>query len=109
MLFAIAELTELEERELLDNTAIEDDERTEDTTDDELEDGAAEEGTEEDEGIEDTIEEEELERLLLDKATCELLPPTIPQGAGCEAQVEREIQLLLLSYPQPLWVFTHKG
>lgn len=108
MLFAIAELTELEERELLDNTAIEDDERTEDTTDDELEDGAVEEGAEEDEGIEDTIEEE-LERLLLDKATCELLPPTIPQGAGCEAQVEREIQLLLFSYPQPLWVFTHKG
>ena len=99
-MFAIAELTELEERKLLEDVAIEDDEFTEDT-DDEREDGATDEGTDDEEGIdeEEGIEDAEDEpgRLLLDKTTCELLPPTIPQGAGCEAQVEREIQLLLFS------------
>ena len=116
ILFAITELTELDERRLLEDTATEDDESDdEDTKGNELDDCATDEGaTEEsatdegatDDGAEeertdDTITDdttaEELERLLLDKTACELLPPTIPQGAGCAAQVEREIQLLLFS------------
>ncbi len=32
-----------------------------------------------------------------------------PNGDGCVAQVVREIQLLLFSYPHPLCVVTHKG
>ncbi len=57
----------------------------------------AEETIDDDEGIDDERTEDtitdELERLLLD-TICELLPPTIPHGAGCAAHVEREIQLL---------------
>jgi phosphopantothenoylcysteine synthetase/decarboxylase len=106
ILFAITELTELDERRLLEDTATEDDESDEeDTSGDELDDGATDEGATDDgaeeERADDTIADDttadELERLLLDKTACELLPPTIPQGAGCAAQVEREIQLLLFS------------
>lgn len=106
ILFAITELTELDERRLLEDTATEDDESDEeDTSGDELDDGATDEGATDDgaeeERADDTIADDttadELERLLLDKTACELLPPTIPQGAGCVAQVEREIQLLLFS------------
>ena len=39
----------------------------------------------------------------------EVPPPTMPQGAGCELQVLREIQLRFCSHPQPLWVVTHSG
>ena len=35
--------------------------------------------------------------------------PTIPNGAGWLVQVRAEIQLLLFSQPQPLWVVTHSG
>jgi len=43
--------------------------------------------------------------------TLELLAesPTMPKGAGCDAQVLREIQLLPFSYPQPPVVVTHSG
>lgn len=68
---------------------------------------------------EETIEEELLELTLelLLELTVELdellgaleLPPTMPKGAGCELQVLREIQLLLLSQPQPLVVVTQSG
>ena len=105
--------TELEERELgaTDEGATEDG-ATDDSATDE---GATEDGGVEEGATEDTLDEagiddgatEALERLLDD--TTELLPPTIPQGAGCEAQVEREIHDLLFSYPQPLCVFTHSG
>jgi len=110
-LFAIAELTELDERRLLEDIATEDDESDdEDTKGAELDDGAIDEDATDEGATDDGAEEErtddtiaddttadELERLLLDKTACELLPPTIPQGAGCAAQVEREIQLLLFS------------
>lgn len=100
--------TELEEREL---GATDEGATDEGATDDNAtEDGAADEGatddTLEEAGIEDGATEA-LERLL--DNTTELLPPTMPQGAGCAAQVEREIQLLLFSYPHPLCVFTHSG
>ena len=49
-----------------------------------------------------------LGRELLDVTGVEL-PPTMPYGAGWDAQVEREIQLLLFSYPHPLCVVTHRG
>ena len=39
----------------------------------------------------------------------EVPPPTMPQGAGCELLVLREIQLRFCSHPQPLWVVTHSG
>ena len=35
--------------------------------------------------------------------------PTMPQGAGCDSQVERAIQLRFCSQPQPLWVVTQRG
>lgn len=112
ILFAIDELTELEVPKLLDVTTEELDATTEDATEEletttedateELDELATEEGAEEEDGaneeeLTDDSIAEELERLLLDRAICELLPPTIPQGAGCEAQVVREIQLLLFS------------
>ena len=58
-------------------------------------------------------EDEELERL--DVVTLELEDTpqpgaaVKPNGEGCEVQVDLEIQLLLFSYPQPLWVVTHTG
>ena len=101
MLLAIAELTELEERTLLEDTT--DDEITDEEIIDEeaIDDDTIDDETiDDDEGIDDERTEDtitdELERLLLD-TICELLPPTIPHGAGCAAQVEREIQLLLFS------------
>lgn len=54
---------------------------------------------------------DELERIELelsdelDKAH----PPTTPNGDGWLVQVEVEMQLLLFSYPQPLWVETQTG
>jgi len=36
-------------------------------------------------------------------------PPMTPKGDGWVVQVEVEIQLLLFSYPQPLWVEVHTG
>lgn len=39
----------------------------------------------------------------------ELPLPSMPKGAGCAAQVLREIQLWLFSQPQPLWVVTQSG
>lgn len=112
MLFAI-ELTELdtefEERELL---ATDDGSDEDTTTDDKLdEEGAIDEGTDEESAIDEgaTDEgavEERTEDRLDDKADelgalldcgVELLPPTMPQGEGCAAQVERDIQLLLFS------------
>ena len=70
-----------------------------------------------DERTEDELSaEEELNRLLMlelllerEVATLELLAPTTPQGVGWLAQVEREIQLLLLSQPHPLCAETHRG
>lgn len=69
-----------------------------------------------DETTEDELSAEELNRLLMlelllerEVATLELLAPTTPQGAGWLAQVEREIQLLLLSQPHPLCAETHRG
>ena len=99
-LFAGTELTaletELEERELLAT----DDGATDDGAAEDTGIGADEEITEE--RTEETVADE-LETLLaitllaeLDTG-CELLPPTIPHGEGCAAQVVREIQLLLFS------------
>lgn len=105
--------TELEEREL---GATDEGATDEGATDDSAtEDGATEDGAADEGATDDTLEEagiedgatEALERLL--DNTTELPPPTMPQGAGCAAQVEREIQLLLFSYPHPLCVFTHSG
>ncbi len=58
---------------------LEDDVIEDPTDDDEGTD--EDEGTDDDERIDDEANEE-LERLLLETTTCELLPPTIPQGAG---------------------------
>ena len=51
---------------------------------------------------------------LLDDTGCEDCAeldadPTIPKGAGCDAQVVRLTQLLLFSQPQPAWVVTQSG
>lgn len=111
--------TELEERELLaTDDGSDEDITTDDTLDDE---GATEEGADDesaiDEGAEDEgaidegAEEERSEDRLEDRADelgrlllgalldcgVELVPPTIPHGEGCAAQVERDIQLLLFS------------
>jgi hypothetical protein len=59
--------------------------------------------------------EEILERILdelseeIDELDGTQAPPVTPKGEGWLVQVAREIQLLLFSYPQPLWVFTHNG
>lgn len=50
--------------------------------------------------------------LLVEDGALELLTvelPTMPQGDGCELQVDGEIQLLLLSQPQPLVVLVQSG
>lgn len=51
----------------------------------------------------------ELELLDTGAELDDAVPPTIPKGEGCELQVLLEIQLRLLSQPQPLWVVVHSG
>lgn len=79
------ELTELEERELLDEERM----------------------------LDELTEVEELDLIELEVSDeLETGQPgllTTPNGDGCVVQVAREIQLLLFSYPHPLCVVTHKG
>lgn len=79
------ELTELAERELLDEERI----------------------------LDELIEIEELDLIELELIDeLEAGHPGLlitPNGDGCAVHVAREIQLLLFSYPHPLCVVTHKG
>lgn len=105
------EFTELLEEETTDDDAIDDETIDEEIADEEItDDDTTDDETTEEEIADDEITDEEIfedetiddetTTLLLereDETTCELLPPTIPHGAGCAAHVEREIQLLLFS------------
>lgn len=61
--------------------------------------------------LEEPSELEELDMIELELKdeldTPQLL--TMPNGEGWLVQVDVEMQLLLFSYPQPLWVLTHTG
>lgn len=89
----------LEETTLLEDDTITD-ELDEDWTDDDNEEDETTDELDDEITDDEVIADELLTATLLrelDTTTCELLPPTTPQGAGWEVQVEREIQLLLLS------------